>query len=183
MLMATELRGWSRTELDRFPDDGNRYEVLDGELFVTPQAAPDHQFIATRIVRPLADYCDLHALGEVAGPGAVVWDDNELQPDVEVIPGTRESHRVKKWEVLPFPLLVVEVLSASTRARDRGKKRAAYARLGIDTYWIVDLENRSIETWTDGSSVRTLVTGVLRWSPRAGVPPLEIDFDKIFGPS
>jgi Uma2 family endonuclease len=181
MLMATKTRRWTRRDLARMPDDGNRYEVLDGELFVTPQAAFGHQYVAFAIMRPLFDYCSAHNIGEVVGPGAVVWDDNELQPDVQVIPGRHAWDRKIKWIDLPLPLLVVEVLSDSTERRDLGKKREAYARLGIPSYWIVDIDNRRISSWPATAANPTVAVDSIQWAPRANLPPLEIPLAAIFG--
>lgn len=181
MLMATKTRRWTRADLARMPDDGNRYEVLDGELFVTPQAAYDHQRAATVILIKLGEYLRVVPIAEVVGPGAVIWDDNELQPDIQVIPGNHESRRGAKWEELPTPLLVVEVLSPSTRQRDLLKKRDAYLSLRIPTYWIVDSERQSVLVWSSTSSEPLSVADVLRWSPTSTDPPLEIPLDAIFG--
>jgi len=180
MHMATKTHRWTRADLVRLPDDGNRYEVLDGELFVTPQAAFRHQRIAFELAVALRQYCNDHDIGEIVGPGAVVWDENELQPDVEVIPGRHESLADTKWKELPLPLLVVEVLSESTRQRDFGKKRAAYARLGIHAYWIVDPDNRRVIVWSPRSAEPEIVTDILQWRPRYELPALEIALSTLF---
>jgi Uma2 family endonuclease len=181
MLMATKTRRWTSADLALLPDDGNRYEVLDGELFVTPQAAYGHQHVAFAIARALFEYCQPRGIGEVVGPGAVVWAKNELQPDVQVIPGRHAPGLKTKWRDLPRPILVVEVLSDSTRLRDHGKKRSAYTRLKIPTYWTVDIDERSVDVWTDAGAEPTVVTDVLRWAPRPDLPPLEIRLADIFG--
>ncbi len=183
MEMAIRTRRWTRADLARLPDDGNRYEVLDGELFVTPQAAYAHQSVAMRLMFALQHYCVQLDIGEVVGPGAVVWEKNELQPDVQIIPGRHEPRRETKWDDLPHPILVVEVLSDSTRRRDFGKKRDAYARILIPTYWIVDIEKRAVVVWTAGSPEPEFITDVLRWPPMAGIAPLEIRLAGIFGPA
>ena len=208
MQMATKTRRrihrWTSADLVRLPDDGNRYEVLDGELFVTPQARYQHQRIATRLVLALEPYCARHALGGVVGPGAVVFGKNELQPDVQVVPGAEPSVHME-WKDLPTPLLVAEVVSDSTERRDFGKKRDAYVRIGIPTYWVIDAEHRRVHVWTSADLTRgggatapvkhvaaipgdrvtampadsepTIITDVLRWQPRADVPPLEIPLE------
>jgi len=181
MRMATKTRRWTRSDLETLPDDGNRYEVLDGSLFVTPQAAFFHQYIATRLTLALATYCDRHGLGAAVGPGAVVFDENELQPDVIVVPRL-PAHRKEKWESLPRPRLVAEVLSDSTERRDHNVKREAYLRLGIPEYWIVDPDERRVLVWTPGSTEPTVVTDQLRWQPRADLPALEIPLESIIPP-
>ena len=180
MKMATKTRRWTRADLERLPDDGNRYEVLDGELFVTPQAAFDHQFIALELATALRTYCNCYDLGVVVGPGAVVFGKNELQPDVHVVPGPRPP-RGTKWAELPIPLLVAEVLSDSTGGRDLGKKREAYLRINIPTYWVVDADERRVFVWTRSSPEPVTVSDVLRWQPRGDLPPLEISLETLFG--
>ena len=177
MHMATTTRRWRRADLERLPNDGNRYEVLDGELFVTPQAATRHQRIAFLLMHLLEPWCAEHGVGYLVGPGAVVFGKNELQPDVQVIPGP-EVQGDESWEDCPPPILVVEVLSDSTARRDLGKKRDAYLRIDIPTYWIVDPKQRHVLVWTPASVEPIIVTDVLRWQPRTDLPALEIPLEK-----
>jgi Uma2 family endonuclease len=176
MHMSTKTRPWTRTDLARLPDDGNRYEVLDGELLVTPQASVRHQRIATGFVLALAPYCALHDIGFVVGPGAVPFGKNELQPDVQVIPGPPPPAKTE-WTALPLPLLVIEILSDSTSRRDLGVKLEAYMRLGVPAYWVVDGEERQVTVCSPASSESLVITGVVRWQPRAGVAALEIPLE------
>lgn len=179
MRMATKTRPWTRADLDRLPDDGNRYEVLDGVLLVTPQAAFDHQQVATILAARLLAYSESHGIGSVVAPGAVPRGKSELQPDVQVIPGPRPP-RGAKWTALPKPILVVEVLSDSTRARDIILKREAYERWSIPEYWIVDPEERVITVARPGHEDRTVMDR-LEWRPLAHVAPLVIDVEALFG--
>ena len=80
-------------------------------------------------------------------------------------------------------MLVVEVLSDSTRRRDFGKKRGAYARLLIPAYWIVDPEKQRVAVWTAISPEPSFVTDVVRWQPLADAPALEISLAAIFAPA
>jgi len=180
MHMATKTRPWTRADLERLPDDGNRYEVLDGELFVTPQARFDHQDIATQLAIVIGSYVKEHAIGRVVAPGAVVFGKNELQPDIQVIPGAEQRPAGTDWKELPTPILVVEVLSDSTRHRDLGKKRDAYRRVGIETYWILDPDGQCALVFAPGNDEPTILTDALRWRPQASVPALEIGLDSIF---
>ena len=179
MEMAIRTKRWTRGDLARLPDDGNRYEVLDGELFVTPQAAHDHQRVALLLAMALEPWCVAHGLGYVVGPGALIWRQNELQPDVQVVPGRYEDLAGQEWKELPRPLLVAEVLSDSTQRRDLGKKREAYQRVGIPTYWVVDIDERRVLAWTLASPEPVVVTEVLVWRPKADVPALEIPLASI----
>ena len=148
MHMAIKTRPWTRDELARLPEDGQRYEVLRGELLVTPQASMAHQYVATMLGVHLAPYVRLHRLGIVAGPGAVVFEQNELQPDVMVVP-VAVSQVTMKWAAAPRALLVVEVLSYSTARRDMGIKREAYALLGIPEYWVLDVTGGELIVFRD----------------------------------
>lgn len=182
MNMATKTRPWTRDDLARLPDDGNRYEVLDGELFVTPRASFDHQDIAMQLVVAIGAYVRAHAIGRVFAPGAVVFGKNELQPDIQVIPGAEQRPAGTDWTELPTPILVVEVLSDSTQLRDLGKKRLAYSRVGIETYWVVDQRGKRVLEFRPEIDEPRIITDDLRWQPLAKLPALEIALDSIFPP-
>jgi Uma2 family endonuclease len=172
-------RAWTRSDLQRLPDDGNRYEVLDGVLLVTPQAAFEHQRVATRLLLILGAYCDTHAVGVVVGPGAVPHGRSELQPDVQVIPGT--PARRATWTSLPRPLLVVEVLSDSTSRRDLGIKRDAYLRWSIPEYWAVDIDERRVHVFRpELPEEGRVIDDVLTWKPVETAPALEVRLNDIF---
>ena len=180
MHMATKMR-WSRADLERLPDDGNRYEVLDGQLFVTPSPLFPHQWIATRLTYFLTPYVDQHRLGSVVGPGVVVVGKNELLPDVAVIP-IGPLGAPEKWDQLPQAILVTEVLSRTTRRRDLVDKRAAYQRWRIPIYWVIDRFERRALVWTPESETEATITDQLVWQPRADIDPLVIRLDDILIP-
>src|SRR5690242_13970272 len=125
MVSARNAARWTREDLARLPNDGNRYEVLDGKLLVTPQASFPHQFAAMRLIRILGDYCERHGLGVAVGPAALILGKDELQPDVEVVPLSPDKVN-RKWIDVPIPILAIEILSAATRRRDLVDKRLAY---------------------------------------------------------
>lgn len=123
-------------DLEEMPDDGRRYELVDGELLVSPAPGLPHQEIIFRLCRRLDDLCpeDLHV---VASPFAVQLDHfNEVQPDVLV---ARFDELTMK-NLPTAPVLAVEVLSRSGRLIDLNLKRAAYQRMGTPSYWIIDPE-------------------------------------------
>jgi Uma2 family endonuclease len=121
-------------DLEGMPDDGRRYELIDGELLVSPAPGLPHQRVVGRLYRILDDACP-DELEVIIAPFAVSPDDtNELQPDVLV---ARRSDLTDKNLPKP-PVLVVEVFSPSSRLVDANLKRAAYARLGVPWYWLVD---------------------------------------------
>lgn len=178
MLMATKTRRWTRADLDRLPHDGNRYEVLDGELFVTPQASVPHQWIAFQVALRIGAYVERHALGMVVGPGALIVDDNELQPDVMVVPPF-SGPLPEKWELLPRAILVIEVLSGSTRRRDLHIKPPAYRRFGVRECWVIDRFGSRALIWRPGASEAEEATNELRWAPNDRVAPLVIPLEEV----
>lgn len=175
--MAVETRPWTRADLARLPDDGNRYEVLDGRLLVTPQASYPHQRVATAIALALFGYERTAGPFSVVGPGAVPFGDNELQPDVQVIPGHHPE--VEHWTDLPVPVLVVEVLSASTRRRDFGIKLDAYLnRLGIPEVWLVDRHEPAIHVCRRGEEPR-VERGTVEWMAPGAREALVLDVQAV----
>lgn len=98
-------RPWTSADLARFPNDGNRYEVLNGELLVTPQANLSHQHFAMVLAMRLAPYCKRHSPGLVVAPSAVPKGKSELQPDVQVVPCTPEQVHLGWTNVGGYPLV------------------------------------------------------------------------------
>ena len=177
MVMAAPTRPWTRAELARLPDDGNRYEVLDRRLLVTPQASYEHQYVGTQLLIALHKARGAPAAFSVVRPGAVPFGENELQPDIFVIPG---AHSTGEWTDLPRPVLVAEVLSESTRRRDFGIKLDAYLnRVGIPEVWLVDRERRVVHVCVRASDPRA-VADTLTWLAPGAVEPLRIHVQALF---
>src|SRR5262249_41190546 len=142
--MATGLkRKLDYDDYVRLPDDGKRYEILDGELYVTPAPSPLHQRVSKRLQRKLEDYFESRQLGEVfdAPIDMILGHHDVAQPDILVVtnPGQISGRGIERP-----PPLVVEVLSPSTRRHDREVKMRRYAALGVPHYWIVDPESQWI---------------------------------------
>jgi Uma2 family endonuclease len=166
---------WTRRDLDRLPDDGNRYEVLNGELFVTPAPSDAHQAIVYWLNGVLTPFVVTHGLGQVQFPrGVIVIGGSQLEPDLMV----RPHGPLHGWENAPIPIMVIEVLSRSTRQRDLKEKRALYIEKGIDEYWVIDRDERVVHQITSIRSDR--VSGTLTWSPKAIDGTLEIDVVAMF---
>ena len=143
MHMATATKRWTLDELHSLPDDGNKYELVRGELFVTPPPTDGHETIAARLTEILGPYVGEHRLGHVYHPRAVLrFEGSEVEPDLMV----RQAHPNPEgsWDDAPIPRLVVEIISDSTRRRDRGPKRDFYLDAGGDEYWIVDAGTSTI---------------------------------------
>ena len=133
-------RPFTVDDLEAMPDDGNRYELIDGMLFVSPAPVPRHQKIVLRLGMLLENACP-HGLQVLPGPLSVrPSSSTELQPDLLVARGEDLTEKL-----LPVaPLLAVEVLSPSTALYDRNTKKAAYERLGVPSYWVVDPQQPSL---------------------------------------
>jgi len=127
-------RPLTRADLETMPDDGHRYELLDGALLVTPSPSPLHQTGVQRLWRLLEDARPSDLRVFVAPLDVVLADDTVLQPDVLI---ARHSD-VTDLALLAVPVLAVEVISPSTRRIDQLLKPARYAASGIEHYWVVD---------------------------------------------
>jgi Uma2 family endonuclease len=140
------------------PDDGNIYEVIDGELYVTPAPAWRHQRALGRLMAPIATYVFARGLGEVvtAPTGVVLEGGSGVEPDLLYISRER-LHIISERGVEGAPDLVVEVLSPSTQARDRGIKMRRYAASGVPHYWLVDLDAPALEAYRLGAEGYELV--------------------------
>jgi Uma2 family endonuclease len=178
MGMAVSVPRYTVDDLARFPDDGNRYELLDGMLLVTPQARAVHQRVAGRIQALLYNALEVPGHAAVVGPGAIsVPPRTQLQPDVLVYP-SRFGVDVD-WETISEHWLAVEVLSRSSRVYDREFKRAAYLALRVPQVWLVDVAERSVEVWT-APATRAVVRDEIRWSVAETGLVVTIDLSRVF---
>ena len=177
MHMATQAKRWTVAELHRLPDDGNKYELVRGDLFVTPAPSVRHETILVRLTKVLAPFVAANDLGEVFHPRAVVrFEGSEVEPDLMV----RRLHSGLDWDDAPTPSLVIEVLSGSTRRRDPGAKRQFYLDAGVPEYWIVDPDARSVQVVRPGES-DCHATGPLTWTPTGARESLVVEVSTIFG--
>jgi Uma2 family endonuclease len=176
MHMALDTRAWTRADLDRLPDDGNKYEVLDGELLVTPAPSAPHQEIIAWLNARLTLFVVAHGIGRVHQARSVMVDGpvRQVEPDLMVLP----PGRIETWDAAPVPMLVVEVLSKATRRRDLEQKRRFYMERGVGEYWVVDRAARSVTFISrDGSGTTTTL---LTWRPTGTPEALEIDVAVMF---
>ena len=165
MALVTAPR-YTVDDLDGFPDDGNRYELLGGVLLVTPFPEPVHQIVSGRIACTLANAIGGEA--HVVGPGAIsVPPRTQLQPDILVYP-SRFSHETD-WVKVSEHWLAVELLSRSSRISDREFKRDAYFALGVSEVWLVDIADHSVEVCRRRAAGET-VRDVMAWR----VPTLDL---------
>jgi Uma2 family endonuclease len=143
----TEARLWplhdrplTVDDLERTPDDGNRYELVDGVLVVTPAPDYNHQLVASRLNFLLMLQCPA-GFNAVTPVGVNIRRDHHRIPDVAVV-RTADMTGGKKYPDTP-PVLVVEVASPSTAKQDRTSKKDEYAAFGVDAYWLVTPDRRA----------------------------------------
>lgn len=179
MAMPNSIARWTLSELHRLPDDGNRYELVHGELFVTPAPSFAHQEIVDALAALLQPYIWKHNLGRLVFPRSVirVGSHSEVEPDMMVRPVSHS--RPTSWDDAPLPILVVEVVSATTRRRDHVEKRALYLEAEVPDYWIVDREPRTIRVVRPGCDDADIVTTLI-WHPPGATEALTVDVARLF---
>jgi len=153
--MATGLK----TRLDygdysAIPPDGKRYELFDGEVFVTPAPSPLHQRLVLRLARALQDYFGTRAEVFVAPIDVIFSPHDVVQSDIVAV---ENQTQVSQRGIEGPPLLVVEVLSPATAIYDRSVKSRHYAALGVRHYWILDPPARTLECYRAEEGVLRLV--------------------------
>lgn len=150
---------WTYEDWLRLPDDGFRYEVLDGELYMTPPPTIKHQRIVTELARHLGNFSTERQLGEVlVAPCGVLLPGQPVpvQPDVLFV-ATERLHLLGQEYAEGAPDLVVEVLSPGNWLYDRREKFLAYQEAGVAEYWIVDPRGGSIEVFVLEEGAYTLM--------------------------
>ena len=180
MVMPDTARRYTLEEVLALPEDGNRYELVDGELLVTPAPAQPHEIVLVRLVGYLHEY--LAPFAAVAqmffSRGDVIWGPEEyVQPDLFVVP---RSEVTGDWRDCQHLLLSVEVVSPSSARGDRFKKRRLYQRRGVGTYWIVDADAQLVEVWHPQDERPEIVTDALRWRVTPDAPELRIELSPLF---
>ena len=143
-MTAVETPGrFARTDLAAMPDDGRRYELLDGAIVVTPAPGPAHQQVVFRLARLLDDVVPAGLRVFVAPLDVALPTGDVLEPDVVVV----RNDAVTATDVTGVPLLAVEVISPSSRRRDLGDKLTAYRDAGVSSYWVVDPVGPRLRAW------------------------------------
>ena len=139
----------SYADLERTPEDGRRYELYDGEVFVVPSPLPRHQIVAYNLGQVLGAYANARGGLLLVSPIDIVFSQYDVvQPDLVFFQASRRHLVQLDAAIRHAPDLAVEVLSPSTAATDRGKKMQMLARYGVPEYWIVDPIRETIEIYT-----------------------------------
>jgi Uma2 family endonuclease len=148
--MATTRR-WTSADLENLPQNGNRYEIIDGELIVSKQPHYYHQRVCGNAFAVLAAWSRETNLGEANfAPGVIFADDDDVAPDVIWISNARLAAALTAdGKLHQAPELVIEVLSPGSQnaRRDRETKLKLYSRRGVDEYWIMDWQARRGEVF------------------------------------
>jgi len=186
MGMAVQVRRqWTAAQVRELiaaaPLASPRYELVDGELLVTPSPNAPHQALVVELLAELREYVRAHNVGVAAtSPSDVELEPERIaQPDVFVV-------SIEEWErvlAVGFPLrtlfLAVEILSPSSSRYDRVSKRQLYLR-HVPEYWVVDPDARLVERWRTGDDRPEIVTQSLNWQAPGNAPPLQIDLPRLF---
>jgi len=172
--MPTSLR-WTIADLDALPDDGKRYEIVDGELYMSSQPDYAHQRVCLDFGLLLDQWSEITGAGETnLAPGVIFSEDNAVAPDVMWMSWGRlaAARRPNDGHLYAAPELVIEVLSpgSANERRDREVKLKLYSGRGVDEYWIADWRNQTVALYRrQGEAlepVATLAGDDLLSSPR-----------------
>ncbi len=142
---------WTIQDLESLPEDGDRYEIIDGELYVSKQPDLQHQIVCGKIALILGQWSEQTQMGmTIPTPGVTFTNDNAVVPDVIWISYERLTAALQADKKLhSAPELMIEVLSpgAENERRDREFKLKLYSRRGVKEYWIVDWRERTLEIY------------------------------------
>ncbi len=182
---------WTRDHvldlMEHSPTHWPRYELVDGELLVTPAPRFAHQHAHSVLLGLVIEYVNAHRVGlAMSAPGDISLDGKSLlQPDIFVVPWIT-GRRPRNWKDVKSLLLVIEVLSPGTWRRDRGLRKAFYQRHGVPEHWIVDLDKQLVECSRPDDRSPEIVRDQIEWRPNDSIPALRIDlralFEEVLGP-
>jgi Uma2 family endonuclease len=179
MGMPQVPRVWTAAAVRALPADGRRYELVDGELLVTPSPTGVHQRTIMALIRRLDPYLRHSEIGEllISPADLSLSADELLQPDLFVVPPRRAPPR---WSEINSLLIAVEVLSPGTARYDRLLKRRRYQRAQVPEYWIVDPDGRLVERWRPEDQRPEILSETLEWKADPAAAPLVIDLAELF---
>lgn len=164
MGMPHAAERWTAHRVRALPDDGNRYELVSGELVVTPAPRGLHQVAVLSLIRRLDPWLLARDSGRLLMSPADIslGEDELLQPDLFVY-RTADGGALRDWPDIEELLLVAEVSSPSTARYDRTLKRRRYQRARVPEYWVVDIDARLIERWRPDDDRPEIVTERIEW--------------------
>lgn len=187
MGMPAIRRRWTTAEVRDLMDESRkwpRYELISGELIVTPAPGARHQLAVIEIIRLILPYLEKETIGILLTSSAdlELQPDTITQPDIFVVPRnpTPEAGARPTWKDITSLLLAVEIISPSSIRTDRVDKRDFYMEADVAEYWIVDLDARIIERWLPARSTPEVLRTSLEWLPHGASTPLIIDLAGLF---
>ena len=174
---------WTIDMLDALPESGDRFEIIDGELFVTPSPGLPHQGVVLDLASLLRDYTRRIGGGRTVISPSDVWRGdprlNRVQPDIYVV-------RLQNGDVPSYPfhlrelLLAVEVASPGKPFLDYRVKRRLYLDEGVAEYWVVNPDDRNISRWRGRDDPVELLTQRIEWRPHDDVELFVLDLPAFF---
>jgi Uma2 family endonuclease len=181
--MLAAFDKWTVGLLDALPESSERFELIDGELFVTPSPGLAHQRAVLHLARALFDYsAQIGGFETVLSPSDV-WreprEENRVQPDVYVV-------RLVDGKAPAYPFhirelaIAIEVASPGRPLLDYEVKRRVYLREGVAEYWVVGLEARTVTRWRSLAEAGDVVTGHIVWQPNAAAEPFTFELGTFF---
>ncbi len=182
MPASTDTRYWTPDDVWALPDDGNRYECIDGVLLVSPSPRLTHQRVLMRLSLLIAPYVEAQRIGEaLASPADIRLNPGNLvQPDLFVVPLADARRLEPQWTDVHALLLAVEVLSPSTARYDRTLKRRYYQRSGVGEYWVVDATSHLVERWRPDDERPEIIPDTVMWQPAGATDALVVDLTALF---
>ncbi len=181
MPLRTPLRvpTYTTDDLRKFPHDGQRYELLNGMLLVTPAPGTAHQIVLARLMAYLLAYLPEGSPARVTSPGEIEVEPNVLlDPDLLVFPSSYRPGA--QWTRISDWWLAVEVSGRSSRVYDRDFKRDAYLALGVREVWLADLDDEQVLVSRAGESIDVPHRERLLWYPAEMPAPLTLDLRAVF---
>jgi Uma2 family endonuclease len=183
MGMPATSTDWTVSMLDALPDDGQRYEVIDGALQVTPSPGVPHQEIVGELYALLREYLRAGIIGKVMSAPTDVrvadYTRNRVQPDVFVVRRVDGQRPPYPYDLRDL-LLAVEVVSPGSVMRDHQLKRTLYLRSGVGEYWVIDPDAQHITRWRDDDQPGAVFSQTMEWAPSGISAPFVLDIPKFF---
>jgi len=184
MAMRATRTDWTVEMLDALPDDGKRYEIIDGELFVTPAPSDVHQYVVGELHARLLAYFRGSGVGHpVVSPADVRRPDrqrNRVQPDIFVVRVTEGRRPAYPFDLTTDLLLAIEVASPGNPRYDFQTKRTLYLSSGVPEYWIVSPDARTIARWRHAEDPGEILSQRLTWQPAAMTTPFVVELEEFF---
>jgi len=181
---------FTSADLELMPEgDGKRYEVIDGELYVTHAPSFGHQFVCLRTGRFLDEWSEVSGLGLAnVAPGVIFADDDDVIPDIIWVSNERlQTEKDAAGHLLVAPELVIEVLSPGSKneRRDRQVKLKLYSRRGVREYWLIDWQQRQIQIYRRAEQALELIATLLDDDPLESplLPGFSVPITRLWPPA